>query len=730
MTHAAPGPLLARVLVAFVLLACGAPLPAAATDTSTSAPTVSSHQPWHRAPAANEPPRAARTAVQAAVGGTLASISPAIATPGQDVIVRLNLTNPSDSPVRSAKLDLRLGARPLRTRADVAAHAATPSRANPVVVSTDLRGLSAKESRPVSVRLPANRIPLQGPFGVLPMTIDLTAGQVTHAIATFVPYHVRKEYEPLRLAVALPLTMPPDPRMLMGSSEETQAAWAQATGADSPAMHAVQGARGAAVTWLLDPALTGPAPGAATTATAAPLQAPPATSGSPATAAAAPSNTLVEALRRRGDQGLWLLPRHDPDVSALAATKTTLSLVLGEAAGPMGTTTPLDGAPPVVGWLAGSAGEATRRRVAGAFPGQEEVTLLIPESRSDPNPGVTGDAVRTDSGRRVLAVDDSLSSLFSRTSNPQAAASLAQHALADTVALLQESPGRPRTVLVLPARGFDPNPPALHTLLSTLRSAPWVTDTPAGRMLDRSAAAGRAPAVNDPTSPPPVAPSPLTRTSVQEIRDISARAKGIAGVLDEPVIAHGAPLAMLSSTGWRGHVPAWRGVRDELRMRLDTLTEGVTVVPSTVNFFAEHGALQVTVVNDLNVEVHDVRLVTEVQGRPPRLRIRSDPGPLRIRPKSRTTVRLDVEAVAAGVVPIRTYLKTPSGTSLGDVSTVRVRVQPTNGWLVLGAGIVVGLVFIAGLFRAIRAGERRVSKAELRAAGSGAAQRGRHGNGR
>lgn len=704
MTHAGLGSLLVRVCVVFVLLACGGTVTAAAVA----------------------PARITPTAGKAALGGSLASIEPAIASPGQDITVRLVISNPGDSPVGAAQLDLRVGTR-LRTRADVAAHASTPTHEGPVVASTSISDLNANESRPVTVRLPASRIPLQGPFGVLPLTITIAAGEATHAIATFVPYQVRKEYEPLRLAVALPLTMAPDPRMLTGSPAQIRAAWADATGANSPAMHAVQGARGAAVTWLLDPAMTGPAPDAAATATATPPQQPPATSASSANAAAAPSNALVSALEDRTNQGLWLLPRYDPDVSALAATTTTLSRILDEAAGPKGTVTPLKGTPPVVGWLAGSAGEATRRTVAGAFPGQEEVTLLVPESRSDPDPGVTGDAVRTDSGRRVLAFDDSLSSLFSRTSNPQAAASLAQHALADTVALLQESPGRPRTVLVLPARGFNPSPPALHTLLSTLRSAPWVSDTPAQAMLDRSAAAGRAPAVDDPASAPPVIPSPLTPSSVREVRHLSARANGIAGVLEQPIVPHGALLDMLTSSAWRGHVPAWRGVRDQLRQRLDTLTQGVTVVPSTVNFFAENGALQVTVVNELNVEVHNVRLVTEVQGRPPRLRIRSDPGPLRIRPNSRTTVRLDVQAVAAGVVPIRTYLKTPSGTSLGDVSTVRVRVQPTNGWLVLGAGIVVGLVFIAGLFRAIRAGERRVDKGELHGPSSAACEPGKHG---
>ncbi|GMA41825.1 hypothetical protein [Mobilicoccus caccae] len=43
-----------------------------------------------------------------------------------------------------------------------------------------------------------------------------------------------------------------------------------------------------------------------------------------------------------------------------------------------------------------------------------------------------------------------------------------------------------------------------------------------------------------------------------------------------------------------------------------------------------------------------------------------------------------------------------------------VRVQPTNGWILLAAGGVVGLVFLFGLFRAIRMGERRVADSDLR----------------
>ncbi|GMA41826.1 DUF6049 family protein [Mobilicoccus caccae] len=118
---------------------------------------------------------------------------------------------------------------------------------------------------------------------------------------------------------------------------------------------------------------------------------------------------------------------------------------------------------------------------------------------------------------------------------------------------------------------------------------------------------------------------------------------------------------MLTSARWRGRAGVWTKAHDTLADRMRSYSEGVRIVPSMVNFFAEHGALQITVVNDLDVEVRDIRLTADVAGRPSRLHILGTPEPLTIRPRSRATVRLDVEAIAAGVVPLTTSLRTAAG---------------------------------------------------------------------
>jgi uncharacterized protein DUF6049 len=112
--------------------------------------------------------------------------------------------------------------------------------------------------------------------------------------------------------------------------------------------------------------------------------------------------------------------------------------------------------------------------------------------------------------------------------------------------------------------------------------------------------------------------------------------------------------------------------------------------------------------------VNDITLRLNPDDRVSRLRILEQPAALRIRAGSRTTVRVPVEAIAAGLVPVSTRLQTPAGTTLGTDGTVRVQVQPTNGWVVLALGGVALVVFLAGLYRALRAGRPRITSSELK----------------
>lgn len=150
-------------------------------------------------------------------------------------------------------------------------------------------------------------------------------------------------------------------------------------------------------------------------------------------------------------------------------------------------------------------------------------------------------------------------------------------------------------------------------------------------------------------------------------------------------------------------------MRDAVSRQVSGLAQGIRVVPSTVNFFADSGVLQVTVTNTLDSDLSGVRLLVDPDGRQSRLRILSQPEPLEIRRNSRITVRLPVEAVAPGVASVPTRLTTPVGTPVGDDATLRVEVRPANGWLVLVVGGAAAVIFVVGLYRALRLGSPRVS---------------------
>ncbi len=593
----------------------------------------------------------------------------------------------------------------LRNRSEVAAHAQRPQTL-PTVARVDIPALGPNAETVVPVTLAAGAVDLPRPYGVLPLTVTVSGLTGATPVASFLPYHVIKEYEPLQLAVALPITADPDPVLLTGTPAERTKALARMFEAGSRIDRTLRVADATGATLVVDPGLLPPPPpSTGQSAPSGPAGASPTpTASAPTATGTTAGDPRAEFARRLAalDQDVWFVPPGDPDVFALASASQTASL---PTLPPAPRTLPgTDRRTPTVSWPAGSASSQVRRAVVAASDPAPSA-ILMQETRTDPDPDRTGGASRRDDqGHRILVVDDRMSGLLGSTTGART-----QQLLADSVTLLAESPGLSRSVLLLPGRGVDPA--GLDASLQALRSAPWIAPVSGETVL--ATPPGPTPIV-EATTPPQGPASPLTASNDDQVLELARLADGLRPSLGAGDVVPEHIGEILTSTRWRGHGPAWRAAYDRLDRRIHDLSQGVHVVPSMINFFAEHGALQVTVVNDLDVEVRDVRLLTQVQGRPSRLVIHSAPPTLTIRPHSRATVRLDVEALAAGTVPITASLRTASGTPLGEDATVRVRVQPTNGWILLAAGGIVGLVFVFGLFRALRAGERRVAAADLR----------------
>ena len=330
----------------------------------------------------------------------------------------------------------------------------------------------------------------------------------------------------------------------------------------------------------------------------------------------------------------------------------------------------------------------------------------------------------------LLSYDEDLSTTFAQTSTAATGTVTIQRFLADTMALLGERPGTPnRSVLVVAPRTFAGDPTVLRSFFAAIAKASWLIPATTGQLLAASqVAAPEAPRVvttgkpnsagplpvtpTTPTTADPLFPvtSPLTAARLGTILRMTSAIAGVASIRDDPEPFRARWTDAQNQTvsaRWRGHPAEIDKIDKATLAAISAVSQGVRVSPSSVNFFADKGVLQITVVNDLDVPVHGVHLTLTPDQ--PRLRIEQQPGPLRIGAKSRTNVQVRITAVAAGLVPIQAVLTTANGTPLGQNAHVDVRVQPTSTWIYWVLGVVAGIILVLGTYRSLRRGSTRAT---------------------
>lgn len=685
---------------------------------------------------------------------SLTSITPTIAVPKAAITIIGTVRNDSPAPIASPVARALIGERPLTSREAVSGWA-TSTDDQPVteLARTSLGPtLAPGADAAFTLTVPATAISLRESFAVLPLVVDVVgttpavASQDTNlgSLHTFLPALLPpKEYEPLSIAWLVPLTLDPDPALHGMDSANRTAAWAKAIGPGSRLDRLITGTDSTQVTWAIDPAILGP-PQTPTAAAASAAPPTPSPSNAPAQGGAANPDAVTEAttalaIRLRAAaprHTLWSLPYADPDLAALlplaSGSRALGALIshpstLDAAVGPART----DIAWPADGTLTTEREGQLRR----AFSSPGLAAAVTSASTRTNRSGYDGDASRRSSGGlSLLAYDEALSRTFTQTSSSASGAITIQRFLADSLALLGERPGTPgRSVLVAAPRTFAGDPTVLGSFFAAIAKAPWLTPTTTDQLLTASKAATpevrgvggttttpsptASPAASSPAAsqpaPDPLSPgtSPLTSAQLRTISVTMSAIDGIASIRDDAQLFQARwtdALDQLLSVRWRGHPPGFAAVDAATQAAITTVSRGVRVAPSSVNFFADQGVLQITVVNDLNVPVHDVRLtLTPAQ---PRLRIERQPGPLRIGANSRTNVPLQVTAIAAGLVPIEAVLSTPNGTPLGQNARVDVRVQPTSTWVYWVLGGLASIILVLGTYRSLRRGSTRASR--------------------
>ncbi len=683
---------------------------------------------------------------------TLSAVSPDLVTAASSVRVTGTITNTGGQLLDDVSVRLRPVGGRLGTRVDVASWLSgdDPRVGVPVTPTADLTAaLGPGASAGFTLEVPATSLGLGGsPFGVYPVAVDARArpdggarDQVAFTRTTLQWQPSTKQYAAQQIAWIVPFTGLP------GTNPDVRPRPADVAAAVAPGSrlrHVLDAAAAPGVVWAVDPQLLATLQEVATESTTRPTAtqthppSTPAASGSVTSPpqAATPTDTTTSAPASP-------TPTSDADTAARAVVRDYLSAMRAAAAGrelielPYADTDlqPVSdaGAMQLVE-AARAAGAGTITEVLGVAPRTDVawppdgyasdhlvkdlsvrgMQTLVLDARTRPLTealSYTTDArAALPAGSSAVLFDPTLSALAVRVRAGDASAR--SRFLAETAAATTERPGLSRRLLVALPRAVDPQPGAFRDLVTAAEAVPWLAPiswnqlvVPLGTRgdtssLPRRAAAPRA--VRGPTG--------ITRDDVARAIALRGRLSALGEVVDDPVRT----TAQLQRTTLALVSSAWRGHRSVLARRqrleasaVETLVRQLRVLPTTITFLRSSGELQLTVSNDLSEPVHGVRLRVVVPS--PRLVVsREVSEPLDLPPGSRASVRVPVRAIASGQVDLLAQLVAPSGASIGATEHVKVRVRPTDSWVLTAGGVVAGLAVVVGLVRALRRPRRKV----------------------
>ncbi|MFI5100506.1 MAG: DUF6049 family protein, partial [Actinomycetes bacterium] len=319
-------------------------------------------------------------------------------------------------------------------------------------------------------------------------------------------------------------------------------------------------------------------------------------------------------------------------------------------------------------------------------------------------------------GLTAVVADSVLSKLLTTPPAQLGGAVLAeQRVLAELAMVGLELPSVPRSLVVVPARGWSPDPSYVHALLHAVGAAPWVKVT---RLTDLTVNAASGPSRQRPAYPTGVRKRELDAVQMSAVRDGTQRLAALTAVLanDQPVTdTYTRALLRAQSAAWRADRSGGRAYAAHVVARITALQSQVHLVQSgPVTLAAHSGRIPVTVVNDLD-QVVNVRVGMEAV--PPVRLTLVQPVPVRLEPHSSTTLDVAADATANGSVLVVARLLTVQGAAYGPAQTFEVQVTgfgAVAGLIVGGALVLLSIALVVRIARAMRTGRRPGSAASVR----------------
>lgn len=439
---------------------------------------------------------------------------------------------------------------------------------------------------------------------------------------------------------------------------------------------------------------------------------------------------LTELIEELEAGQLWWTPAGDPDFARLV----DLGWTPDEAAAALGDRSPgspdpddaLPGdAPPAtvawpehgndpidLEWLA-STWPDILRATDGTDTGTDLRAVVQPGSALGAATSIPPGIGEAESGLRVLAYDETLSSLLADDATGSAepaeqvsgdgSAIRAQRLIADTLAVYQAQPEQERSLLLAAPRGETIDGATLSLVLDGLEESPWVDAVSAHDLAESSPDDVPSVTLTEPATPSLLGPGLIDQSVVDQIEDVTARLDAGSAMVAGGEDRRDAWIDTLGeaySVRWRADESALAAMIEQAAPVADEVLESLEVIPTTINFLADEGQIQVHVVNHLPVTMENIDVTLTPSHH--RLRVVEPAEPVTIGPESRANVQFFAEAIAAGDVGVDVTLSTPNGTSMGEVTGVQVRVQPLGTWLYWVLLSVAGVILVIGLWRALR----------------------------
>ena len=340
------------------------------------------------------------------------AVTPAIATADSEVTLTGQVINTGAETVPAPDVRLNGSFTPLAGRDAIAAWAA----GRPSAIETSLidHFSTTGDLRPGGRANFILTVPAPGPegaaFGALPMAISVAGTQ----LRTFVPMQRRMEYEPLRLAVLVPLTLDPDPALLGTYAAPRLAAWRTQLADTSRFQRLLDATEDLPVTWAIDPTLLNPP-------SAIPDVRPTEAEAGAAWDRITSAQREEARLRRTADTALrarlaghspLLLPYADADLAGLLNLPGQSGLIAPALAATRTIAKGLPGARTDILWPADNRVGTDRVRALLTAAGQPGIRAVLgpesalPDKNTDqaPHPGPNGSA--------VLTYDDRLGNLL------------------------------------------------------------------------------------------------------------------------------------------------------------------------------------------------------------------------------------------------------------------------------------------------------------------------------